>query len=136
MKHSKHFGNLIEDVFDKEELLKKSDRIGKQRSKLQDMIREISSGMSPHDLKKTVSRSEFISAESFWKLKSRAKQKIITSILAIDPLKKFNNSYDRAYFVSGRNLVIGRTLLQFNFRKEGILYTRSALRTATRFQFT
>lgn len=74
--------------------------------------------------------------KTFAMLKTRAKERLVNLIFQLDTQKRFKSSYDRAYFLTCKNLLAGALLLNQNKQNSGLEHLNSALLTSRKYCFT
>src|SRR5688572_11755358 len=74
--------------------------------------------------------------KTFAMLKTRAKERLINMIFQLDTQKRFKSSYDKAYFLTCKNMLAGVLLLNQNKQNAAIDSLNIALSYATKYHFT
>src|SRR5688572_12916514 len=74
--------------------------------------------------------------KTFAMLKTRAKERLINMIFQLDTQKRFKSSYDKAYFLTCKNLLAGALLLNQNRPNAATEALNIALSYATKYHFT
>jgi len=74
--------------------------------------------------------------KTFAMLKTRAKERLVNMIFQLDTQKRFKSSYDKAYFLTCKNLLAGTVLLIQGRLKSGEEQLKLALTTSRKYYFT